>query len=160
MRTGVKGRILVGGAKPPVARRRWSRRRIGLTVAGAVGLLVAAGWAWRYRLPETWLEISQVAPIAVGVPQQLSVVLQYRPRFLTLSSARPIPGTIQLISFGERIEVKPTTLVTTPGAPAAVFTITGRRDGVESLVFAGSDAPTQPRSWRTMSTNVSVISKR
>jgi hypothetical protein len=155
MSTGPKG-IIVGGAKARVTRRSWSRRRVLLLVIGVVLVLAGAGWASRYGSPETWLQISPVPRLTMGVPQQVSVVLEYRPRFLVPSLARPIPGTIQLISFGERVEVKPTTLVTTQAAPTAAFTVTGKHPGVEELVFAGSESPKVASTWRTMSTKTVV----
>jgi len=30
---------------------------------------------------------------------------------------------------------------------------------LDELVFAGSDSPKEPRSWRTISTKVSVVAK-
>lgn len=154
-----KGQILVGGVTPPVVRRPWTRGRIVRLATGVVVLLAGAGWAWAYGVPETWVEISRVRPLTVGDPQQVSVALRYRPPFLVPSQARSIPGTIQLISFGQRVEVTPTTLVTTARAPSAVFTVTGKSAGLDELIFAGSDSPKDSRSWRTMSTKVSVVTK-
>jgi hypothetical protein len=129
-----------------------------MVFAGAI-FLVVIGWSSRYGFPETWIEISPVTRMNLGEPQQLSVALKYRPPFLVASQARPIAGTIQLISFGERVEVAPTTLVTTGQSPTATFTVTGKKIGVEELIFAGSDSPKEASSWRTMSTKAVVVAK-
>ncbi len=128
-------------------------------VAVVVGFVVVlGGMAWWNRSSETWVEISPTdIRVAVGASQQMSAAFKYKPRFWWRSAARPIPATIQLISFPEAVDVTPTTQVTSGAAPTAALTLRGVRAGREELVIAGSNTPTEARSWQTASVTVLIV---
>ena len=132
-------------------------QRAALLGVALLLVLILLGIAWSNRAAETWIT---VAPgdmrLAVGQSQQLTVSLMYKPHFLFRSSAHPIAGTIQLISFPEAVDVAPTTIVTTQSTPQASLKVTGLRAGKEELVLAASNHPKQERSWQTTSMQVVV----
>ena len=130
---------------------------LALVLAVSAAVAVLGGLAWANRAPETWVGVSPDAlRLPVGASQQLSVSLQYKPRFRGRGGARPIAGTIQLISFPTAVEVNPKSLATSRETPLAALTVTGLRAGEEELIIAASNTPAQERSWRTVAVQVVV----
>lgn len=125
--------------------------------AAALVVLIVLGFAWVNRASENWVIVAPTAMrLGVGQSQQLTVSLMHKPPFLWRGTAHPIAGTIQLISFPEAVDVAPTTIATTREAPQASLKVTGLRQGQEELVLAGSNRPTESRSWQTTSMKVVV----
>ncbi len=148
--------------KPPgVADRFKALRRKPKTVVALVVVVAAVavlgGLAWANRAAETWITVTPAEmQLPAGASQSLSVAFKYKPPFRGRGSARSIPGTIQLISFPEAVNVAPTTVVTSSNAPEAVLKVTGLREGQEELILAASNTPTDQRSWQTTSVKVVV----
>ncbi len=146
-----------GGLVERIKALRNQPKRAGLLGAAALVVLVLLGVAWANRAAATWVVVSPTdMHVTVGQSQQLTVSLMYKPHFRSRGSARPIAGTIQLISFPEAVDVAPTTVVTTSSAPQASFKVTAVRAGREELVLAGSNRPADERSWQTTAMQVVV----
>jgi hypothetical protein len=125
------------------------------TVAAAVVVLALGAYAWGNRKSETWVQVSPgEMNLAVGASQPLAVAIRYKPPLI--GRTRSIAGTIQLISFPVGVDVVPTSLVTSGDAPEAVLRVTGLRPGDEELIVAGSNRPSDERSWLTAAVQVVV----
>jgi hypothetical protein len=146
-----------GGLVEQIKALRNDPRRATLYGAGALVLLVLLGYAWTNRAAETWVTVAPTEMhLAVGQSQPLTVSFMHKPHFLWRGTAHPIAGTIQLISFPEAVDVAPTTIVTTRDTPQANLKVTGLHAGTEELILAGSNRPTESRSWQTTSMQVVV----
>lgn len=136
---------------------RHQPKRAAMLAIAALVVLVLLGWAWANRGAETWITVAPTSMrVAVGQSQQLTVSLMYKPHFRGRGAAHPIAGTIQLISFPEAVDVTPTTIVTTRDTPQASFKVRALHQGREELVLAGSNRPSEARSWQTSSLQVVV----